>query len=146
MNASNGGGHDSALVNFDPMEAMQLWQTSTARLSRAGETVIRGMMSAAQMQMELGQELLQHQISAFQLAAGGEKPEALWKAQMDQSVGDAQHLLETFQKISEEIRLSFADATRVLLENETKADSASVSEEARAPDFAPARNQQSRAA
>jgi len=145
MNASNGAGHESVLAKFDPMEAMQLWQTSTARLSRAGETVIRGMMSAVQMQMELGQELLQHQISALQLAAGGEKPEALWKAQIDHGVEDAQHLLETFQKISEEIRLSFADATRVLLENETKADSASVSEEARAPDFTPARNQ-SRAA
>jgi len=145
MNATNGADQLSAMVKFDPMEAMQLWQTSTARLSRAGETVIRGMMSAAQMQMELGQELLQHQISAFQLAAGGEKPEALWKAQMDHNVEDAQHLLETFQKISEEIRLSFADATRVLLDNETKAESASVAEEARAPDFTPAHNQ-SRAA
>jgi hypothetical protein len=141
MNAANGAGHDSALVKFDPMEAMQLWQTSTARLSRAGETVIRGMMSAVQMQMDLGQEVLQHQLSAFQLAAGGEKPEALWKAQMDHSAVDAKHLLETFHKISEEIRLSFADATRVLLETETRADSASVSEAARAPDFTPARPQ-----
>ncbi len=139
MNAAHGADQLSAMVKFDPMEAMQLWQTSTARLSRASETVIRGMMSAAQMQMELGQELLQHQISALQLAAGGEKPEALWKAQMDHNVEDAHHLLETFQKISEEMRVSFADATRVLLENETKVESASVAEEARTPDFTPAR-------
>jgi hypothetical protein len=68
------------------------------------------------MQVDFGQEVLQHQISALQLAAGGEKPEALWKAQMDHSVEDARHLVETFQKVSEEIRLSLADATRVLLE------------------------------
>jgi hypothetical protein len=142
MNAVNGADQLSAMVKFDPMEAMQLWQTSTARLSRAGETVIRGIMSAAQMQMDLGQELLQHQISALQLAAGGEKPEALWRAQIEHSVEDTQHLLETLQKISGEIRLSFAEAARVLLESETKADTASVAEAARAPDFTP----QSRAA
>jgi hypothetical protein len=60
---------------------------------------------------------------------------------MDHNAEDAKHLLETFHKISEEIRLSFADATRVLLETETRADSASVSEAARAPDFTPARPQ-----
>jgi len=118
MNASSGAGHEFVPAKFDPMEALQLWQTSTARLSRAGETVIRGMMSAVQMQLDLGQEVLQHQISALQLAAGGEKPEVLWKSQFDHSVEDAQHLVETFQKISEEIRLSLADAARVLLETE----------------------------
>jgi hypothetical protein len=144
MNAANGADQKSVLANFDPMEAMQLWQTSTARLSRAGETVMRGMMSAVQMQMNLGQELLQHQLSAFQLAAGGEKPEALWKAQIDHSVEDAQHLVETFQKISEEIRISLADAARVLMENEKKLDSVSAAERARKPDFTPAHTQPSR--
>jgi hypothetical protein len=104
---------------FDPMEAMQAWQTTAARMSRAGEQIMRGFMSAAQLQTELATEILHHQLATLQYAASGEKPEAVWKAQIEHSVEEMAHLLIAMQKMSTEIQSGLLTATRTLLEPPT---------------------------
>jgi hypothetical protein len=69
MTSTNGNVTDH---NFDPMEAMQAWQTAAARMSRASEQIMRGFMSAAQLQTDLATEILHHQLATLQYAASGE--------------------------------------------------------------------------
>jgi hypothetical protein len=116
MTSSNGNVTEKI---FDPMEAMQAWQTTAARMSRASEHIMRGFMSAAQLQTELATEIIHHQLATLQYAASGEKPDVVWKAQIEHSIEEMTHLLTVMQKMSTEIQSGLLTATRTLLEPET---------------------------
>lgn len=48
--------------------ASQYWQRSAASLMRANEKILNGLTSAGRRELELGQELLRHQLSGTQLS------------------------------------------------------------------------------
>jgi len=146
MSLSNGTTHNGdasghtgiAALKFDPTAAMQFWQNSASRFSRANEVLVRGFTAAAQMQVELSQELIQRQMSAFKHITPGE-PEAMLKTQIAQQTEETEHLFEVIRKISDEIRHSFAEAARTMMEHDAPAQAESIAEAARRPDFSPAR-------
>jgi hypothetical protein len=142
MSATNGNATNhfaAAAVKFDPLAALQFWQKSASRFSRANEVLVRGFTAAARLQVELGQELIQSQLSAFTQITPGEKPESILKTQIAHQTEDAHHLFEAIRKISDEIRLSFTEASRTLLETEAPAPAESIAASARKPDFTPSR-------
>jgi hypothetical protein len=111
----------TATATFDPMAAMKIWQKSASRLARVREVLISGFVTTTRMEVELGQTLMQSQMSAFKHITPGEKPEAIMKAQMAHQVEDSKHVFAAMHKISEEIRQSFTEATRTLLDTEESA-------------------------
>jgi hypothetical protein len=147
MSLTNGATHNGdasshtgiAALKFDPTAAMEFWQKSASRFSRANEVLVRGFTAAAQMQVELSQELLQRQMSAFKHITPGEKPDVILKTQIAQQTEETEHLFEAIRKISDEIRHSFTEATRTLMETEAPAAAESIAAAARKPDFTPAR-------
>jgi hypothetical protein len=148
MSTTNGATHHNgdatnhftaAALKFDPTAAMQFWQKSAARFSRANEVLLRGFTAAAQMQVELSQELLQRQMSAFKQVTPGEKPDMILKTQMAHQTEETEHLFEAIRKISDKIRHSFTEATRTLLEGEAPELAESIVDAARQPEFTPAR-------
>jgi hypothetical protein len=143
MNATNGATHDGdtttfpniTAVKFDPLAAMQLWQQSAARFGRANEQLMHGLSAAAQMQVALCQELIQQQFSLMKNLGTGEKPATVLNGQIAKTGEEANHLLTSVRKISDEIRLSFTQATRILFEAEAPEVRESVAAAARKTDF-----------
>jgi hypothetical protein len=139
-NNGDASGHNGiAALKFDPSATMEFWQKATARFTRANEQLFRGLTAAARMQVELGQELVQSQMSAFKHITPGEKPETLLQSQIAHQTEETDHLFESIRKISDEIRHSFTEATRTLMETEAPAQIESVAAAARKADFTPAR-------
>jgi TRAP-type mannitol/chloroaromatic compound transport system permease large subunit len=148
MNATNGAASQNgdatgfpniAAVKFDPLAAMQVWQRSTARFSRANVELMHGLTAATKMQVELGQELMQRQFSALKQFSLGAKPATILNGQIAKTSEEADHLVTTVRKISDEIRLSFTQATRMLFEAEAPEADGSAVVAARKADSTPAR-------
>jgi hypothetical protein len=147
MTSTNGTIHNGdaaahagiAVLKFDPTATMQFWQKATARFTRANEQLFKGLTTAARMQVELGQELMQSQMAALKHFTPGEKPEAILKTQIAHQTDEADHLFESIRKISDEIRHSFTEATRTLMEAEVPEVVESIAAAARKGDYAPAR-------
>jgi len=95
-----------AIKIFDAANAMQFWTNSASRFSRANKVLVRGFTAAARMQVELGQELIQSQASAFKQITLGEKPAAMLKSQIAHQTEETEHFFEGIRKISNEIRHS----------------------------------------
>jgi hypothetical protein len=133
-------GHTSiAALKFDPTATMQFWQKATARFTRANEQLFHGLTAAARMQVELGQELLQSQVAALKHITPGENPESMLKTQLTHQTQEAEHLFKSIRKISDEIRHSFTEATRTLMETDTPEPVESIAAAARKPDYTPSR-------
>lgn len=128
-----------AALKFDPTSTMQFWQKATARFTRANEQLFKGLTAAARMQVELGQELMQSQMSVLQHFTPGEKPEAMLKTQMAHQSEEAEHLFKAIRQISDEIRHSFTEATHTLMESDGETPAESIAAAARKPDFVPSR-------
>jgi len=128
-----------AALKFDPSATMEFWQKATARFTRANEQLFRGLTAAARLQVELGQELIQSQMSALTHMTPGEKPEEMLKSQLAHQTQEAEHLFKAIRKISDEIRHSFTEATHTLMETEIPEQVESIGAAARKPDYTPAR-------
>lgn len=147
MSSSNGSAHNGdasahagvAALKFDATATMQFWQKATARFTRANEQLFQGLTAAARMQVELGQELMHSQLTAFTHFTPGEKPESILKTQLAHQTEEAEHMFEAIRKISDEIRHSFTEATRTLMETEAPPALESIAAAAAKPDFTPAR-------
>jgi hypothetical protein len=135
MSTTNG----DATKLFASDNVMRFWTDSASRFSRANKVLVRGFTAAARMQVELGQELIQSQASAFKQITPREKPEAILKSQIAHQAEETEHLFEGIRKISDEIRHSFTEATRTLIATEAPAPAESVAAAARKPGFTGAR-------
>jgi hypothetical protein len=148
MNATNGtashNGDASTFLNivapkFDPLAAMHLWQQSAARFSRANEQLMRGLTAAAQMQVELGQKLMHRQFSSVKNLSTGANPVSVLNGQIAKSSEETENLVISLRKISDEIRLGFTQATRILFEEKAPDAHESLAADAGKTDFNGAR-------
>jgi len=91
---NNGATNHSAAAadKFDTTVAVQFWKNDASHFSRASDVLVSGFTTAVRMQVELGQELVRSQISAFKKVAPGEKPEAILKRQIAHQTEETEHL------------------------------------------------------
>src|ERR1700710_1459245 len=111
-----GGSKLEAVWSKAPANALRNWQGSTERIMRANERLMQGFMSAAKMEMEFGQEMLQQRMAAMQeyfaQPAAGKLPKA-------PDAAEIQRLMTMMRAVSEEMHESFNAAGKLLLEAAT---------------------------
>src|ERR1700689_780065 len=76
-------------TQFEPEAVLHFWQQGTTRMMRVNELVMRNIMNTVKRQTELGQELLQHHLTALQPALNGESsasPPGFAKAQLEHNL------------------------------------------------------------
>ena len=114
---SESGSELRAVWSKVPSEAIRNWQGSTQRIMRANERLMQGFMSAAKMEMQFGQEMLQQRFAAMQEfwaePAAGKLPKAPDTAEIER-------LMTMMRAVSEEMHQSFNAAGRLLLEAATE--------------------------
>jgi len=103
--------HENATV-------MHLWQDNAGRMLRANERVMHGMMSALKLEIELGQHLMDHRIGTFRQATQADKPAAAGQTVVDRYLQEMDRLAATMREVSEEMRKSFGDATKIIFDRQ----------------------------
>jgi hypothetical protein len=66
------------------------------------------------MEFQLGQDLLEHRINTFKAASQAEKPSDAGHTVMDRHLHEMERLVASMREISEEMRNSFGDATKLM--------------------------------
>jgi hypothetical protein len=102
---------------------MRLWQENANRALRANERMMHGMLNALRMEFQLGQDLLEHRINTFKAASQAEKPSEAGHTVLDRHLHEMERLVASMREISEEMRNSFGDATKLMfhdLDRQTK--------------------------
>jgi hypothetical protein len=93
---------------------LRLWQENANRAMRANERMMRGMMSALKLEFQLGQELLEHRMNTMRAASQTDKPIEAGQTIFDRHVQEMERLVATMREVSEEMRSSFGDATKMM--------------------------------
>ncbi|HQT46221.1 MAG: hypothetical protein B7X08_06785 [Acidocella sp. 20-63-7] len=102
------GSKDSAA--FNPTVMMTSWQQAGLRALRAQERVLHGMLNAARLEIQFGQDLMINRMTQLQMGAGKAQPSAPLGTQ------EVERLLTMVREVSEELSNSFSEATRLLAE------------------------------
>jgi hypothetical protein len=103
--------HESATV-------MHLWKDNAGRMLRANERVMHGMMSAIKLEIEFGQQLVEHRINTFKEASQADKPAAAGQTMVDRYLQEMERLTTTMREVSEEMRKSFGEATKIIFDRQ----------------------------
>jgi hypothetical protein len=93
---------------------LRLWQENANRAMRANERMMHGMMSALKLEFQLGQELLEHRMNTMRAASQTDKPIEAGQTIFDRHVQEMERLVATMREVSEEMRSSFGDATKMM--------------------------------
>jgi hypothetical protein len=93
---------------------MRLWQQNANRMLRANERMMHGMLTALKLEFQLGQDLLEHRINTFKAASQADKPSEAGQTVMDRHLHEMERLVASMREISEEMRNSFGDATKLM--------------------------------
>jgi len=96
---------------------MRLWQQNANRMLRANERMMHGMLTALKLEFQLGQDLLEHRINTFKAASQTEKPSEAGHTMMDRHLHEMERLIASMRDISEEMRNSFGDATKLMFQD-----------------------------
>lgn len=102
-------------VNHESTTMMHLWQHNATRMMRANERLMSGIMSAAKLQIELGQEVLQQRLDRMAATHATTKEDG--KSLIEQQTHEMERLMAAMREISEEMRISFAEAAKLLFED-----------------------------
>lgn len=110
---------DAAKTGVETMKSegntmLRLWQENANRAMRANERMMRGMMSALKLEFQLGQELLEHRMNTMRAASQTDKPIEAGQTIFDRHVQEMERLVATMREVSEEMRSSFGDATKMM--------------------------------
>jgi hypothetical protein len=107
---------------------MRVWQHNATRMLRANERLMNGVMSTAKLQIELGQEVLQHRLDRMNAVTQTPAPEA-GKSMIEQQTKELERLMHAMREMAEEMRTSFAEAAKLLFED-VEDDAAALRESA----------------
>jgi len=99
-------------VKHETQTAIGIWQHNAARMMRANERIIHGFMAAAKLQIDVGQEVLRHRMDRLQTTKPDTAPHTIIEAQTQ----DFQRIIGTMREVSEELRVTFSDAAKLLFE------------------------------
>jgi hypothetical protein len=109
---------------------MRVWQNNATRMLRANERLMNGMMSTAKLQIELGQEVLQHRLERMNAVTQTPAPEA-GNSMIEHQTKELERLMHAMREMTEEMRTSFAEAAKLLFED-VEVDAAALRDSAEA--------------
>lgn len=109
--------------------ASQYWQRSVASLMRANEKILTGLTSAGRRELELGQELLRHQLSGTKLSQGSSSTNFPNYANLFQENFESFGImLSGVREIASDLTQCISGASRELLEELTSAGQEAITE------------------
>jgi hypothetical protein len=103
-------------VRSESKNVTKIMQQNASRVWRANERVLRGMLSAIKLEVELGQQLLQYRLTGIEHATQEPKLENAGHKIIDHQLHEVEHLMSGMQKISEELKQIFSEATKLLFD------------------------------
>ncbi len=101
---------------FDVSAMATFWTSSSARLTRSSEILMRGMTELAWLETKLGQQCLQRAIGTLQTPALGMQPDQLMRTQIDQTLQDVDGLSTTMRKIADQFWHTITGSTQALFD------------------------------
>jgi len=96
-------------IKQESATVMHLWKDNAGRMLRANERVMHGMMSAIKLEIEFGQQLVEHRINTFKEAG---------QTMVDRYLQEMERLTTTMREVSEEMRKSFGEATKIIFDRQ----------------------------
>jgi hypothetical protein len=93
---------------LSPETFLRNWQEAGARMLRAQERMLHGMMSAARLELQFGQDFLSHRLETLQAGSAS--------VRTDQAMKEIDRVTTLLREVNEELRTGFAEATKLLTE------------------------------
>jgi hypothetical protein len=103
-----------AALTLMPETFVRNWQMTGLRVLRAQERMLHGMMSAARLEMQFGQDLIMNRMVRFN--ARGEEG-----GRGDGAFQELDRLITMIREVTEELRSGFNEATQLLTETADEA-------------------------
>ena len=98
-----------AVLTMMPETFVQNWQTTGVRMLRAQERMLHGMMSVARLEMQFGQELMNHMLRFNTRSENG-------ATRAGGAFQEFDRMITMMREVSEELRTGFSEATQLLTE------------------------------
>ena len=98
-----------AALAIMPETFVRNWQMTGLRVLRAQERMLHGMMSAARLEMQFGQDLIMNRMARF-----SSRPET--GARADGAFQELDRMITLMREVTEELRSGFNEATQLLTE------------------------------
>lgn len=108
-NAPGGATETLSASSMNPELFMRNWQAAGMRMLRAQERMLHGMMRAAKLEMQFGQELMSNRMTLLQ-------PTSSAQAATERAVQSIERMMEMMRAVTEELRSGFAEATKLMTE------------------------------
>lgn len=105
MDYSNPQNQDKSAISLSSETMLRSWQQSGARMMRAQERMLSSMMSAAKLEMQFGQTLMQNRLSLLQHTGQDTPPSPMT---------EIEKMLNMMREVSEELRNGFREALAAL--------------------------------
>jgi hypothetical protein len=99
-----------AALAIMPETFVRNWQMTGLKVLRAQERMLHGMMSAARLEMQFGQDLIMNRMARFN--ARGENGQ-----HGDGAFQELDRMITMMREVTEELRSGFNEATQLLTEN-----------------------------
>ncbi len=93
---------------LSPEAFLRNWQEAGARVLRAQERMLHGMMSAARLELQFGQDFLSHRLETLQAGSASGRTE--------QAMKEIDRVTTLLREVNEELRTGFSEATKLLTE------------------------------
>jgi hypothetical protein len=97
-----------AALTLMPETFVRNWQMTGLRVLRAQERMLHGMMSAARLEMQFGQDLIMNRMVRFNSRDEGGRADGAFQ--------ELDRLITMIREVTEELRSGFNDATQLLTE------------------------------
>jgi hypothetical protein len=95
-------------VALSPEAFLRNWQEAGARVLRAQERMLHGMMNAARLELQFGQDFLSHRLDTLQAGSASGRTE--------QAMKEIDRVTTLLRDVNEELRSGFSEATKLLTE------------------------------
>jgi ElaB/YqjD/DUF883 family membrane-anchored ribosome-binding protein len=99
-----------AALAIMPETFVRNWQMTGLKVLRAQERMLHGMMSAARLEMQFGQDLIMNRMARFN-ARGDNAPRG------DGAFQELDRMITLMREVTEELRSGFNEATQLLTES-----------------------------
>ena len=103
-----------ATLAIMPETFVRNWQMTGLRVLRAQERMLHGMMSAARLEIQFGQDLLKNRMARF-------TPRSENRARTDGGFQEFDRMISMMRKVTEELRSGFSEATQLLTDTADEA-------------------------
>jgi hypothetical protein len=97
-----------AVLAIMPETFVRNWQMTGLRVLRAQERMLHGMMSAARLEMQFGQDLIMNRMAHFNARSDNGRGEGAFQ--------ELDRMITMMREVTEELRSGFNEATQLLTE------------------------------